>query len=98
MRGACNHGNNGHSNNSNNDNNSSSSTYNSNNDSSNNSSNSNISKRDVASDGMKWYSVRPISLLSLSLLRLLDSNLPGDSLWAWEFHPLRLRVCLSQNL
>ena len=35
--------------------------------------------------------VRPISLLRLSLLRLLDSNFPGSPPWAWEFHPLRLR-------
>ena len=30
--------------------------------------------------------VRPISLLRLSLLRLIDSNFPGDPPWAWEFH------------
>ena len=43
----------------------------------------------------------PISLLRLlriSLLRFLDSRFPGDSLWAWEFHPLNLRFCLSQIL
>ena len=27
---------------------------------------------------------RYISLLRFSLLRLLDSNFPGNSLWAWE--------------
>ena len=32
--------------------------------------------------------LRQISLLTLSLLALLDSNLPGNSLWDWEFHPL----------
>ena len=32
--------------------------------------------------------VRPISLLRLSLLRLLDSNIPGDPLCTREFHPL----------
>ena len=42
--------------------------------------------------------VRPISLLRLSLLRLLDSNFPGNPLRAWEFHPLNLRFCLSQAL
>ena len=42
--------------------------------------------------------LRPISLLNLSLLRLLDPNFPGDSLWAWGFHPSRLRFCLSQTL
>ena len=29
----------------------------------------------------------PISLLRISLLRLLDSEILGDSQWAWEFHP-----------
>ena len=42
--------------------------------------------------------LRPISLLTLSLLRLLESNFPGNSLWAWEFIPLKLRLCWSQNL
>ena len=42
--------------------------------------------------------LRPISLLRLSLLRLLDSNFPGNSPWAWEFHPLNSRLCLSQTL
>ena len=31
--------------------------------------------------------IRPISLLTLSLLTLLDSNFLGNSLGAWEFHP-----------
>ena len=42
--------------------------------------------------------VCPISLLRLSLLRLLDSSFPGKPRWAWEFHPLNLRFCLSQTL
>ena len=42
--------------------------------------------------------LRPISLLTLSLLTLLDSNFPVNPLWAWEFHPLNLRLCLSQTL
>ena len=42
--------------------------------------------------------LRPISVLRLSLLRLLDSNFPGNLLWTWEFHPLELRLCLSQTL
>ena len=42
--------------------------------------------------------LRPISLLRLSLLRLLDSNFTGNSLWAWEFHPFKSRLCLSQTL
>ena len=35
---------------------------------------------------------RPISLLRSSLLRLLDSNFPVNSLWAWEFHPLNIKI------
>ena len=31
---------------------------------------------------------RPISLVRLSLLRLLDSNFAGNSMWAWKYHPL----------
>ena len=42
--------------------------------------------------------VRPISLLRLSLLRLLDLNFPGHSLWAWEFQPLNYLCFLSQAL
>ena len=38
----------------------------------------------------------PISLPRVSLLRFADSNFPGDSLWAWEFHTLKSRFCLSQ--
>ena len=30
--------------------------------------------------------------------RFVDSEFPGNSLWAWEFHPLILRCCLSQTL
>ena len=41
--------------------------------------------------------VHPISLLRLSLLRLLDPNFPGNSLWAREFHPL-VRPSEIQNL
>ena len=39
--------------------------------------------------------IRPISLLTLSLLTLLESKFPGNPLRAWEFHPLELRLCLS---
>ena len=42
--------------------------------------------------------LRLISVLTLSLLRLLDSSFPGNPLRAWEFHPLQLRLCLSQTL
>ena len=42
--------------------------------------------------------LRPISPLRISPLRLLDSNFPGNSLRAWEFHPLKLILCLSQTL
>ena len=40
----------------------------------------------------------PISLPRQSLLRLLDSNLPGSSPWAWESLPLEFIFCLSQAL
>ena len=42
--------------------------------------------------------VRPISLLTLSLLTLLESNFPGNPLWAWEFHSFKLRLRWSQTL
>ena len=46
-----------------------------------------------------WTSASlPIPLLRLSLLRLLDANFQGSSLWAWEFHPLILKLCLGQTL
>ena len=44
------------------------------------------------------FGTRPISLLTLLLLRLLDPNFPGTSLWDREFQPLELRLCLSQAL
>ena len=42
--------------------------------------------------------IRPISLLTLSPLTLLDSSFTEISLWTWEFHPFKLRLCLSQTL
>ena len=42
--------------------------------------------------------LRPIPLLALSLLTLLDSNFPGNPLWAWESQTLKLRLCSSQTL
>ena len=42
--------------------------------------------------------LRPILLLTLRLLTLLESNFVGNPLWAWEFHPLELRLCLGQTL
>ena len=42
--------------------------------------------------------IRPISLLILSLLRLLDSKLLGNSLWTWPFRPFNLRFCLNEIL
>ena len=41
--------------------------------------------------------LHPIFLLRLSLLTLLDSNFPANPLWAWQFHPLNLRLCLSRT-
>ena len=43
------------------------------------------------------FRLRPISLLTLSLQTLLDSKFPGNPLWAWEFHPLELRLRWSQT-
>ena len=42
----------------------------------------------------------PISPLRLSLLRLGDSTVPGNSLWQskWEFHPWQFRFCSGQTL
>ena len=42
--------------------------------------------------------IRPIPLVSWSLLGLFDSNFLGNPLWTWEFHPLNLRLCWSQTL
>ena len=42
--------------------------------------------------------VCPISLLSLSLLRLLDSNFPGNFLRAWEFPPVEPNPLKSRIL
>ena len=42
--------------------------------------------------------LRPIFLLMLSLLRFPESNIPGDPLLTWEFHPLKSTLCLSQTL
>ena len=42
--------------------------------------------------------IPPISILTFSLLTLLDSNFPGNPLWAWKFHPLKLRLLSSQTL
>ena len=67
-----------------------------------------IGHRSLSSDSRQQYlskqypppllSMRRISLLRLSLLRFVDSELPGHSLWAWEFHPLKINICLSQTL
>ena len=41
--------------------------------------------------------LRPISLLTLSLLRFVDSNFLGNSLCAWEFHPRKIKILLESN-
>ena len=41
---------------------------------------------------------RPVSLLRLSILRFVDSEFQGNSLWTSEFQPSNLRSCLSQTL
>ena len=40
--------------------------------------------------------IRPISLLRLSLLRFVDSKLPENPLWTWEF-PLKTKILLESN-
>ena len=40
----------------------------------------------------------PQGVLRSSLLRSTGSELPGNSPWAWEVHPFKLRFCLSQIL
>ena len=79
---------------SNNNDNTNNSNSNSNNDPSQNDS-SNNSNDSCGS----WSVLRPISLLTLSLLTLLESNFPGKSLGnPYEFHPFKLRLCWSQTL
>ena len=39
----------------------------------------------------------PVSELRISKLRFLDSNFPGNSLWAWEFHPLEIQILLESE-
>ena len=43
------------------------------------------------------YIYPPISLLRLSLLSFVGSTIMGNSLGAWEFHPLISRFCLSKT-
>ena len=47
------------------------------------------SSRVDAGQGTRMHAAGPISLLRLSLLRLLNSDFPGNSQWAWEFHPFK---------
>ena len=47
--------------------------------------------------GSAKEAIRPISLLRLSLLRFVDSTLPGKSLWTWEFHPLNIKILLESD-
>ena len=49
-------------------------------------------------EGRPSLLLRTISLLILSLLRLLDSNFTGNPLlWAWEFPPLEINIMLESN-
>ena len=43
-------------------------------------------------------SIEPYFVTPNRPITLLDSNFPGNTLWAWEFHPLISRLCLSQTL
>ena len=49
----------------------------------------------VTPDNCNYLQLRPISLLRLSLLRVVDSNFPANSAWTWELRYLRFRFCLS---
>ena len=40
---------------------------------------------------------RTISQLRFSLLRFVDSNFPGKSPWAEEFHPFKASITLESN-
>ena len=51
-----------------------------------------------APDSYSALRIRPIFLLILPLLTSHDSNFPGNILWAWEFHPFKLRSCFTQTL
>ena len=51
--------------------------------------------RAVSSTDRRWLC--PIPLLTLRLLTLLDTNFPVNPPWAWEFHPVNSRLCLSQT-
>ena len=41
--------------------------------------------------------VRPVSILRISKLRFADSDFPVNPAWAWEFHPLNIKILLELN-
>ena len=54
----------------------------------------------AASPGATGDPLRPISPLRLFLLRLLDSNVPGNSLWTWpdmRIPPLQFQILLESK-
>ena len=53
-----------------------------------------------AASGRAEESVLPnaCKLRSVRKIRIVDSTSLGNSLWTYDFHPLQLRICLSQNL
>ena len=60
-----------------------------------------IVKTNTSSSPAAWSfvldGITPNLLLRLSLLRFVDSKLPGNPPWTWEVHPLNLRWCSSQT-
>ena len=41
----------------------------------------------------------PTNIIPTNIARVkLSREIPRKSLWAWEFHPLQLRLCSSQTL
>ena len=48
---------------------------------------------------MIWHSATPNPPTNIMPTNIaFDSNFPGNPLWTWKYHPLELRLCLSQTL
>ena len=41
--------------------------------------------------------LRLVSILKISKLRFVDSDIPGNSLWARKFHPLEFQFLLESD-
>ena len=49
------------------------------------------------SAGRTLAGIHPISLLRISLLRFVDSRLPGNSLWTTGVPPLKIKIMIASN-